>query len=201
MSKTYRLPFDLPPAIDYELILDPAEIAAMLRSDDPTEVEAAQLMAGEWTARADKAKTEPVFAVLIPRRLGLSAAESKRIDNESAKARKIALAMYSLIDRIAIDQEDKSVEQIHQDVMAFSQSNYLPPYLRPYLDDLINIDDEGIQTHQEKLATIHMQRAIPEWQIAHTQSLKHKMVESLLDYARLEEEGSPPHPKSEPEQT
>lgn len=201
MSKAYRLPFDLPPAIDYELILDPAEITAMLRSEDPIEVEAAELMAAEWTKRADKAKTEPVFAVLIPRRFGLSAAESKRIDDESARVRKITLAMYSLVDRIAAENEEQSVQNITEDVAAFTKTSYLAPYLRPYFDDLISIDADGLQTYQEKLATIHVQRAIPAWTIDHTQSLKNKMAESLLDYARLEEEGSPPPPKSEPEQT
>lgn len=194
-AKKYRLPFDLPPSADHEILIDPGEFAAMMSGED-IEIEAAELLAISWTERADGVdpltSRVPDFGIVIPRRFGLTARESKEIADDSARVRKVTLALYEMIDRISSEVLDRSIETVHTDVMAFGETKYLVPYLRPYLDDLMRIDDYSPHIYSEKLSTIHMQRVIPEWTIEHTATLRSGMVASLLEFAMIEEGAAEP---------
>lgn len=201
-KRNYRLPFDLPPTAQYQVAIDPNEFGAMMAGED-IEIEAAEMMAAEWTVRADNHDPEqqPVFGIMLPRRYGMTARESKILSNDSAHVRAISLRLFELIDRIATECPDQSVEDVHGDVMGFGSSRYLPPYIRPYLDDLMSLDGEGTQTYGERQCTVYLQRAMPDWTIQHTLALRSGMVRAMLEFARLEDEGAVEPKKIAPEAT
>ncbi len=187
-SPNYRLPFDLPPASDYEVLIDQAEFAAMLMGDEAS-VDAATLIAECWTARADKTPAnEPPFGILIPRRYGLTAMESRNLGHDAEKVRAVTLAIYELVDKIATEAGDgREVAEIHNAILTFGDTKYMPPYLRPYLAELMSLDTDSTQTYSEKLATIHMQRAIPAWAAEHTASIRSGLADGLMKFAGLED--------------
>lgn len=179
-----RLPFDLPPRAVYELPIELKEYAVMMELDK-TSLEAAELLEQAWMDNKYELDNDAVFSIGIIHRWGLTATEAKSIEDVSKYIRQVTAQVYELIDAIC-EATGKGVEEVQEAIEDLQSTKYLPPFIRPYLDQILELKD-NTPSYQERLSTIHLQRTIPAWRDDHTRCLPRGIVDGLIKFAMLEE--------------
>jgi hypothetical protein len=192
-----RLPFDLPDRAVFELVIDSKEFASMADSEE-IEMEAAKLLEEAYLENKHDLPDDDRMAIGIIHRWGLTASEQRRLEDVSAYTRQLTAQVYELTDHIC-EVTQKSVEEVQGAMIALQDSKYLPPYMRPFLEQILELQDKT-PNYQERLTTIHLQRTMLNWTNEHTACLRPGIVNQLIKFAMAEEGIDPePSPKSEPE--
>ena len=182
-----RAPFDLPPvAVPFPIQVRPRIAAVMELPDEdqgsPIEREAIHLI---YAVLKQNKKGEYCFS--IPHHYGLKDRERQYTEKTFEADTELQAQIYELIKKISDETKVPVADLISQaqnDPQSFSQRQEMAPYV----PELLRISADKLKPvpYERLVATVHMRRVIPDWQLGHTAALHEAIYVQLLDFAEEE---------------
>ena len=182
-----RAPFDLPPvAVRFPIQVRP-KIAAVMELSDEDRGSAIEREAIHLIYPVLRKDTKSRYCFFIPHHYGLKDRERQYTEQTFEADTELQARTYELIKKISDETKVPVADLISQaqnDPQGFSQRQEMAPYV----PELLRISADKLKPvpYERLVATVHMRRVIPDWQLEHTAALHEVIYAQLLDFAEEE---------------
>lgn len=182
-----RAPFDLPPvAVRFPIYVQP-RIAAVMELPDEDQGSEVERDAIHLIYSVLKQDGGGKWCFTIPHHYGLKDRERQYTESSFGADTELQARTYELIAKISDETKIPVavlINQAQNDPQGFSQREEIAPYVA----ELLRISSDKLKPvpYERLVATAHMRRVIPAWQLEHTNALHEAIYEQLLDFAEEE---------------